>query len=91
VVVAALGNIGFAAVGTLVSGLTSGLRHRGGLLTLLLLPLVVPVVLAAAETTRIALAGQIDALWWRWIQLLAVFAVLYTVVGAMLFEFVMEE
>ena len=33
--IAALGNVGFAAVGTLVSGLTAGLRHRGGLLTLL--------------------------------------------------------
>ena len=89
--IATLGNVGFAAVGTLVSGLTSGLRQRSGLLTLLLLPLMVPVVLAAAESTRIALVGPIDALWWRWIQLLAVFAVVFTVVGALLFEFVMEE
>jgi heme exporter protein B len=89
--IAALGNIGFAAVGTLVSGLTSGLRHRGGLLTLLLLPLVVPVVFGAAETTRLLLTGEIDSLWWRWIQLLAVFAAVFTVAGAMLFEFVVED
>jgi heme exporter protein B len=89
--IAALGNIGFAAVGTLVGGLTSGLRHRGGLLTLLLLPLVVPVVFGAAETTRLLLAGQIDSLWWQWIQLLAVFAAVFTVAGAMLFEFVVED
>jgi len=89
--IAVLGNVGFAAVGTLVSGLTSGLRQRGGLLSLLLLPLMVPVVLAAAETTRIALVGPIDALWWQWIQLLGLFASMFTVIGAMLFEFVMEE
>ena len=89
--IAVLGNVGFAAVGTLVSGLTSGLRQRSGLMALLLLPLVVPVALAAAETTRIVLVGQIDALWWRWIQLLGLFAGVFTVVGAMLFEFVMEE
>lgn len=89
--IAALGNVGFAAVGTLVSGLTSGLRQRGGLLTLLLLPLVVPVVLAAAAATRLALMEPLDALAWRWIQLLAVFAVVFTVLGALLFEFVMEE
>jgi heme exporter protein B len=90
-ITALLGNVGFAAVGTLVSGLTSGVRHRGGLLPLLLLPLLVPVVLAAAETTRLALEGQIDDLWWRWIQLLATFALVFTAAGAMLFEYVMEE
>lgn len=86
-----LGNVGFAAVGTLVSGLTAGLRHRGGLLALLMLPLVAPVVLGAAEATRLVLAGQIDVWWWRWIQLLAVFALVFTVVGMLAFEFVMEE
>ena len=89
--IAALGNVGFAAVGTLVSGLTCGLRHRGGLLALLLLPLVIPVVFGAAEATRMMLSGQIDSLWWRWIQLLAVFAGVFTVLGAMMFEFIMEE
>jgi heme exporter protein B len=89
--ITALGNVGFAAVGTLVSGLTSGLRQRGGLLTLLVLPLVAPVVLGAAEATRLLLSGQIDSLWWRWIQLLAVFAAVFTVAGAMLFEFVVED
>lgn len=91
VLIAVLGNVGFAAVGTVVSGLTAGLRHRGGLLALLLLPLVIPVIFGAAEATRMVLSGQIDPMWWRWIQLLAVFAVVFTVVGAMLFEFVVEE
>lgn len=91
VLVAVLGNIGFAAVGTLVGGLTAGLRHRGGLLALLLLPLVMPVALASAEATRVLLSGRIDSLWWWWVQLLAVFAVVFTVIGAMAFEFVMEE
>ncbi len=89
--VAMLANIGFAAVGTLVGGLTSCLRQRSGLLTLLVLPLVAPVVFGAAETTRLLLAGEIDLLWWRWIQLLAVFAVVLTVTGTMLFEFVVED
>lgn len=89
--IAALGNVGFAAVGTLVSGLTAGLRHRGGLLALLLLPLVIPVVFGSAEATRLLLAGQLNSPWWLWIQLLAVFAIVFTVVGALMFEFVMEE
>jgi heme exporter protein B len=89
--IAALGNVGFAAMGTLVGGLTSGLRRRSGLLALLLLPLVVPVVFGTAEATRLLLAGQIDSLWWQWIQLLALFAAVFTVTGAMSFEFIMED
>lgn len=91
VLIAALSNVGFAAVGTLVSGLTAGVRHRGGLLALLLLPLVVPLVFGSAEATRLLITGRMGAQWWLWIQLLAVFAALFTVVGALLFEFVLEE
>ena len=89
--IAALGSIGFAAVGTLVSALTADLRHRGGLLALLLFPLVTPVVLGSAEATRMVLAGEVDPLWWQWVRLLAVFAAVFTVVGALVFEFVMED
>ena len=89
--VVALANIGFVAVGTLVSGLTAGLRHRGGVLALLLLPLLAPVLLGAAEATRMVVVGQIDPLWWRWIHLLGVFAVVFTSLGLLAFEFVMEE
>lgn len=89
--IAALGNVGFAAVGTLVGGLTAGLRHRGSLLALLLLPLVIPVLFGSAEATRLLLAGQINSQWWLWMQLLAVFAIVFTAVGALVFEFVVEE
>lgn len=89
--IAALGNVGFVAVGTLVSGLTAGLRHRGGLLALLLLPLVIPVVFGSAEATRLLLVGPLDSQWWLWVQLLAVFAIVFTIVGAFVFEFVIEE
>jgi hypothetical protein len=49
-----------------------------------------PVVLACAEATRIAMVGPPDVDWWRWIQLLGVFAGIFTVLGALIFEFVME-
>jgi heme exporter protein B len=91
ILIAAVSSVGYAAIGTLVSGLTAGLRHRGGLLALLLLPLVTPVILGSAEATRMVLSAEIDPLWWQWIQLLAVFAFVFTIVGALAFEFVMEE
>jgi heme exporter protein B len=84
-------NIGFAAVGTLVAALTAGLRNRGGLLALVLLPLCVPILLASAAATRITMSGDNDPLWTWWVQLLAAFAVMFTVLGTMVFGSVMEE
>jgi heme exporter protein B len=86
-----LGNLGFAAVGTLASALTAGVSRRGGLLSLLVLPLAAPVILGAAESTRLLMTGGLDATWQRWIHLLAVFAALFTVMGTILFEFVIED
>jgi len=91
VVIALLGNLGFAAVGTLLGALTSGLSHRGSLLALLLLPLLSPVLLAAGEATRSLLAGDPLSAWALPAQLLAVFAILFTTVGALVFEYASED
>jgi len=89
--IAGLGSVGFAAVGTLASALVAGLRQAGNLLAILVLPLVIPLLLAAAEATELTVAGDFGSAWWRWIQLLGCFAVIFTVAGAVLFEFVVED
>ncbi len=89
--IAILASPGMAAVGTLVSALAAGSGKSGSLLVLVVLPLVIPVVLAAAECTRLAVQGQIDEPWWRWIQLLGAFAVIFTTAGTLLFEFAIED
>jgi heme exporter protein B len=83
-------NLGYAAVGTLLSALTSGLSQRGSLFVFLLLPLVAPVIVGAAAATRSLLLGELD-IWWRWSQFLVCFAVVFLAVGALVFEFVIEE
>ena len=91
VLIAALGNFGLSAVGTLVSTLVAGMRQGGGLLALVVLPLSVPVVLAAAEATRLLLEGDPGPEWWRWIQLLATFVLVFITAGVMLFDFAIED
>jgi len=86
-----LANLGFAAAGTLLSGLTSGMSQRTYLLALLTLPLLAPVVVGASEATRLLLTSQITAQWWRWIHLLIAFDVLFVVAGVLMFEFAIEE
>jgi heme exporter protein B len=88
--IALAGTIGFAAVGTLFAAMTAQLRAREVLLPVLLLPLVVPVLLAAVRLTEAALAGEAwsqSAAWW---QLLVGFDVVFVVAGMLVFEFVLE-
>ena len=89
--VALAANLGLSAVGTLLSALANGIRQGGQTLVVLVLPLVTPVIVAAAEATRLIAVGQIDAEWWRWLQLLAGFAVVYVTAGTVLFEFIVED
>jgi heme exporter protein B len=89
--VALLGNLGIAAAGTLLSALSAGIRHGTGLLVFLLLPLTTPVVLAAAEATRLVCEGSLDQTYWRWVQLLGAFAAIFTTAGMVLFEYVVED
>ena len=91
VLVAALANSGISAVGTLASALTAGIRYGGGLAALVVLPLSVPVLLAAAEATRLLTEDGPGIEWWRWIQLLAGFTVVFITAGALLFELAIED
>jgi heme exporter protein B len=89
--IAVLASPALAAVGTLVSALATGSGRSGSMLVLVVLPLVTPVVLAAAECTRLAVMNQIDEPWWGWIQLLGAFAAIFTVAGTLLFEYAIED
>jgi heme exporter protein B len=89
--VAAAGNLGIAAVGTLASAVTAGIRQNTGLLVLLVLPIVIPVVLAAAEATRLLGDPHLGPLWWRWFELLVAFAVVFVTAGAVLIDFIVKD
>jgi heme exporter protein B len=88
---AVLGNLGLSSVGTLLSALATAIGRSGNLLALMVLPLVIPVVLAAAEATYLLTQGPIGDEWWRWIHLLAAFAVIFMTAGVVLFEFAIED
>lgn len=90
-VVVLLGCVGLASVGTLVATLTNGLHQRGAILSVLAIPLLLPLVLSAAEATRLLAEGSFDGEWWRWVQLLGSFAIIFTTLGVTLFGFLMEE
>jgi heme exporter protein B len=84
------GTVGFAAVGTLFAAMTTQLRARELLLPVLLLPLAVPVLIAAVRLTEAALAGDGAAATSGWWQLLLGFDVVFVTAGLLTFEFVLE-
>jgi ABC-type transport system involved in cytochrome c biogenesis permease component len=55
-----------------------------------LLPLVVPLLLSSAAATRMLLSDENDTLW-LWLQVLAAFAMVFTILGALTFEFILED
>jgi heme exporter protein B len=70
--------VGLAAAGCLYGALAAGLRVRDTLLPLLLLPIVAPVLIAATRAFEAAL-GTVGVNGWAWVNLLLVFAAVYTV------------
>jgi heme exporter protein B len=88
--VLALGTLGLASVGTLFGAVTAQMRARELLFPILLLPAVVPVLLASVSATQTVLAGEPLADAAAWLMLLAAADLVYLVVGVLSFEFVLE-
>lgn len=81
---------GLAAAGTVYGVLAAGLRVRETLLPLLLLPVLAPVLLASTKAWEAAMGIGLDD-GWQWLQLLVVFAVVYTAFGVLAFGPLLED
>lgn len=90
VLVLLLGNLGFAALATLFAAIAVRVRAREVMLPVLLLPLLVPVIIAGVKATQAVLggglAGASDAL-----GVLVAFDVIFTAAGWMLFPLVVRD
>ena len=89
-VVVALGTLGIASVGTLFAAMTANVRARELLFPVLLLPVLVPVLLATVKATEAALAGEPASAYVHWLQLLAAADVVYVATGVLTFDFILE-
>ncbi|MSQ12501.1 MAG: heme ABC transporter permease CcmB [Dehalococcoidia bacterium] len=89
--VMALSTLGFAAVGTVFSAMAVNTRAREVLLPVLFFPIVVPVIIAAVESTSAIYGGEGWGEFGRWIGLVAAFDAVFVVLSAALFQFVVQE
>ena len=90
--IVALANLGLAAVGALVAGIAAEARARDLVVPLMLLPLVVPVLIAAASATRPLLeqdGGPEDL--GRWLGFMGLFDIVFLLLAIAVFDFLMED
>jgi heme exporter protein B len=91
VLVVLAGTVGLAAVGTLFALAALGTRAREMVLPLLVLPLQIPLLIAAVQSTQIVLGGGALAGLGLRGELLVGFDVVVVTAGWMLFEFVLVD
>ena len=79
-----LATVGLACAGVLYGALSAGLRVRDTLLPILVLPVLAPVLLAGSKAWQSALDGNAGS-GAEWLRILIPFAVIYLVVGIVLY------
>lgn len=85
-----VGTYGFMAVGTFLSALAANTRSSEVLLPILMIPMIIPVLISAVQATKIIFADGAFSDMKVFINLLIVFAVVFTVVPVLLFDYLLE-
>ncbi|HVP60893.1 MAG TPA: heme exporter protein CcmB [Myxococcaceae bacterium] len=86
-----LGCLAIAAPGTLYGAIASHARARDVLLPLLLFPILIPALVAAAKGTALVFEGDPMGQFPSWVALLTSFDLIYWGLGVLLFPRVVEE
>ena len=92
VIVVLLADVGLALVGALLASIAVHTRARDLLLPVLLLPLAVPAVIAAAAASKPLLSVPLDTSGVaKWLAVLALYDAVFGLLAYALFDFLMED
>ena len=86
-----LGSACIASVGTLFAALSNNMRLRELLLPTLLFPMILPALISSVEATGLVLVSDCCEKLFPHLQMLGVYAVVFTALSLMLFEYTIEE
>jgi heme exporter protein B len=86
-----LGVLGISITGTLLAAMTVQTRAREALLPIVMLPVVLPVMLAAVNASNGIIANLPFSDWATWPQVLIAVNLIYFVLSLLIFRFVIEE
>ena len=93
VMVIVLADLGLAATGTLISSMAVNSRARDLLVPLVLLPLVVPLMIAATGATEplMTVGGPVYHRFGTWLAVLGLYDLIFLLVGYAVFDFLLED
>ncbi len=86
-----LGTLGFASVGTILAAVSMNTRMSDVMLPILLLPIALPVVVGAVESTAAIFTDPPGEALGFWVKFLVVFNIIFVTLPLLLFEFILEE
>lgn len=86
-----LGCIGFAAVGTTVAAMMSGMRQGQGLVAVIVLPLAIPLLLAGTGACNALTQGTSGTTYGSWILMVILFDLVAVAVGILLANLVWQD
>jgi heme exporter protein B len=86
-----LGTMGIVTVGTLFAAMAVNTRGREAILPLLVMPVAVPVMIAAGKTTEAALTGAWTSSTTSWLLLMVGYVALFLLVAIATFPHLTEE
>ena len=85
-----IGTLGFCAVGVTISGISTSTHGAESLLSVILLPLIFPVIMAGAKcTVSLLTTGGLEGNFW--ISTLVIYGAVFLASSYLLIEFVIEE
>lgn len=91
VLIIALGTMGFVAVGTIFSAMSANTKARDVMLSMLVFPIVVPVIIASIQATGKILQGEPLSDIYPWLKILVGFDLAFLLISYLAFQFVVEE
>jgi len=86
-----LGTLGFSAVGTFLGSMAVHAHGRETTFPILILPVALPIVMAAVNASNAILSDLPFSDWTIWVLILASIDVIFLVLPFVLFEYVVEE
>ncbi len=86
-----MGTLGFSALGTLLSSLSSNLKTREIMLPILLYPLMVPIAIGSVRLTGQILDGKSLADMMNWVGLILCFDIIFISASIMTIDHILEE
>jgi heme exporter protein B len=87
-----LGDLGIAVIGTLTSALAVQTRARDLIVPIVSLPLLIPLVIAAAEATSpLWAAGGAEAVPFKWLAVLGLYDLTFGLIAYAVFDFLLED